>query len=137
MFFLPQDHNNYISGNSWANKIQETVDGYTHGLAPLSQILSALWHTVGDYVEANELRELRGQIQAKDKEPDAAEVHQQAAKELYELKAALEQTDMDPADMRTLYRHVVHKYYGPEETVRSIPKEKPSRRADDDKEQGS
>lgn len=123
MFSRSEAEDNYYTPNSWANKIQETVEGYTHGLAPLSQILSALWHTVGEHVEAESPREIREKIQAKDKEPDAAEVHQQAAKELYELKATLEQTDMDPEDMNTLYKHVIDKYYGSSNVIRSAPKD--------------
>jgi transcriptional regulator with XRE-family HTH domain len=137
--FIEKNYQDNASG--WAHQVKEAVDGYTHGLAPISQIYAAVRHTVADYVSAEETRLVHKMILRAEQETDATETHQQAARELYELKATLEDLDeMDPMDKKTLYRHVLNKYYGSGDaigSIKSIAKEEPNRRASDDQEQGS
>ena len=110
---------------SWAERIKEDVQSYTEGLSPLSQILSAIQHTVAQHVHNEKLSDFKGMILAKNEEPGADATHEQAAKELYELKATMQHSKrFDSQDIVTLYTHVLCKHYSTSSgSVRSAPKE--------------
>jgi len=128
--------------SGWASQVKEAVEEYTQGLAPISQIYAAARHTIAEYVTTQEMRLLHKKILQAEKESNAAERHQAAARELYELKATVEDLDdMDPVDKKVLYRHILAKHYGSQDatgTIQSMAVEQdPKRRAEDDGMEGS
>jgi transcriptional regulator with XRE-family HTH domain len=109
----------------WAERIKEDVQSYTRGLSPLSQILSAIEHTVAQHVREEKLSSFKAMILTKNEEPEADATHEQAAKELYELKATMQHSKrFDTQDIVTLYTHVLCKHYSTSSgSARSAPKE--------------
>lgn len=96
-----------------ADLVSEYVSGYVRDLSPLTRIESALRHVLAPLVSGEELQSRREAVLEKDSEsPDPGPLHEQAAKELLELKAEQEILGLDPLEYLPMYRHVLRKHYG-------------------------